>query len=60
MKPLEQRIKDFANDPEVCMEHLALLKVGFDKGDKPEEIMKRILCSALLRFHRIPTTPGQS
>lgn len=60
MKPLEQRIRDFASDPDICLEHLALLKVGHDKGDAPEEIMKRILASCLLRFHRIPTTPGQS
>lgn len=60
MKTLEQRIRDFANDPDICMEHLALLKVGHEKGDPPVEIMKRILGSALLRFHRIPINPGQS
>ncbi len=57
---LVDKITAFAQDPKVIQEHLALLVVGRDKGDSAEEIMKRVLVSALLRFHKIPIKPGQS
>lgn len=57
---LIERIKEFSQDPEIIRECLALLKVGHEKGDAPEEIMKRVLLNALFRFNKIPIKTGQS
>lgn len=58
--PLTASIKAFATDPEIVQEHLALLKVGHEKGDSAEVIMQHLLVSVLLRFYKIPLNPGQS
>lgn len=58
---LEQRIHTFCNDDANAFEGATLLKVAVEKHrDTLVEAMKRVLCSALLKFHRIPARPRQS
>ena len=55
---IEQRIVSFAKNEEIQMEALAMLKVGRDKGDSPEQIMALIIAHLLMKFHGIPLKKG--
>ena len=54
---LDDRIRQFSNDPAIILECLALLKVGIDRKETPQSIMQHVVCSVLLRFHEIHPSP---
>lgn len=51
---LESSIRKFANNQEIQLETLALMKVGREKGDTAEAIIDNIIANILLRFNGIP------
>lgn len=54
---IEWEIAAFVGDKGMIQEHLAMLKVGHNKGDSPERMMAIIIASALFRFHKMPMKP---
>lgn len=58
MMQTEDRIRAFAKDQETIMGACAMLKVGKDKGDSPEEIMSRLIAWLLMQFNGIPIKKG--
>lgn len=55
-----EEIKRFISNPEIIEEHCALLVVGLRKGDDIKKVMQHVLGSAILRYLKIPITPGKS
>jgi hypothetical protein len=45
---VETRLRDAVNRPEIVMSALAMLKVGFDLGEPPEDVMRKVLADFAL------------
>ena len=59
MTNIEDKIRRFVDNPENQTAALALLKVGVEKGEKPEQVVRVMIASALFDFHGIPSNPTE-
>ncbi len=57
---LEKKIYLFAQELAEQKELLALLKVGYEDGNSPEDIAVVLIISVLLRFHKMPVKAGET
>lgn len=59
METIENKIRRYIEKRDNVIHSLAMLQVGCDKKESPEEIMRKILADALFRFYGIPFRPTE-